>query len=103
MAGLGIALRGIGKAVKRGILAGAGATLTGNVLGVVAASKTKFKSILKNKPKGPAGKKFKSRMDVIKDSNKRAGTVGMLGTAAMVVGGGELLKRKNPRLRKSKP
>jgi hypothetical protein len=63
MAGLGIALRGFGKAlkkfsknkqrvkdVKRGILAGAGATLTGNVLGVVAASKTKKNKSKKSKP-----------------------------------------------------
>ena len=64
MAGLGIALRGIGKAVKRGI------SKIGNM------------------------------------SDKTAGTVTMTGVGAAVVGGGELLKRKkrkNPRLRKSKP
>ena len=65
MAGLGIALRGFGKALKefsknkkrvkdfrRGILAGAGATLAGNVLGVAAASKLK-------KRKNPRLKKSK--------------------------------------------
>ena len=65
MAGLGIALRGFGKALKKfsqnkqrvkdvktGILGGAGATLTGNVLGVVAASKNK-----ENKAKGGKVKK----------------------------------------------
>jgi hypothetical protein len=59
MGGLGVALRGFGKELKkfsknkkrvkdfrRGILAGAGATLTGNVLGVAIASKSK-----KNKSK----------------------------------------------------
>ena len=57
MAGLGIALRGFGKALKKfsknkqrvkdvktGILAGAGATLAGNVLGVAIGSKFKKKS-----------------------------------------------------------
>ena len=56
MAGLGIALRGFGKALKefsknkrrvkdfkKGIAAGAGATLTGNVLGAVLVSKSKKK------------------------------------------------------------
>ena len=39
-------------------------------------------------------------------SDKTAGTITMTGVGAAVVGGGELLKRKkrkNPRLRKSKP
>ena len=57
MSVVGIALRGFGKALKKfsknkqrvkdvktGILAGAGATLTGNVLGVAIASKSKKKS-----------------------------------------------------------
>ena len=64
MAGLGIALRGIGKAVKKGI--------------------SKISNM----------------------SNKTAGTITMTGVGAAVVGGGELLKRKkrkNPRLKKSKP
>jgi len=96
---VGIALRGFGKALSKI----AKKKPKQKSFKLKTDTKTKLKSVLKNKPKGPAGKKFKSRMDVIKDSNKRAGTVGMLGTAAMVVGGGELLKRKNPRLRKSKP
>ena len=64
MAGLGIALRGLGKAVKKGI------SKIGNM------------------------------------SDKTAGTITMTGVGAAVVGGGELLKRKkkkNPRLKKSKP
>ena len=64
MAGLGIALRGLGKAVKKGI--------------------SKINNM----------------------SDKTAGTITMTGVGAAVVGGGELLKRrkrKNPRLRKSKP
>ena len=64
MAGLGIALRGLGKAVKKGI--------------------SKISNM----------------------SDKTAGTITMTGVGAAVVGGGELLKRrkrKNPRLRKSKP
>ena len=68
MAGLGIALRGLGKAVKKGI------------------SKSKF--MARNM------------------SDKSAGTLTMTGVGAAVVGGGELLKRKkkkNPRLKKSKP
>ncbi len=98
---VGIALRGFGKALSKI----AKKKPKQKSFKLKTDTKTKLKSILKNKPKGPAGKKFKSRMDVIKDSNKRAGTVAMLGTAGMVVGGGELLKRKkrNPRLRKSKP
>jgi len=96
---VGIALRGFGKALSKI----AKKKPKQKSFKLKTDTKTKLKSVYKNKPKGPAGKKFKSRMDVIKDSNKRAGTVGMLGTAAMVVGGGELLKRKNPRLRKSKP
>ena len=102
MAGLGIALRGFGKALSKI----AKKKPKQKSLKLKTDTKTKLKSVLKNKPKGPAGKKFKSRMDVIKKSNERAGTIGMLGTAGMVVGGGELLKRKkkkNPRLRKSKP
>ncbi len=87
---VGIALRGFGKALSKI----AKKKPKQKSLKLKTDTKTKLKSVLKNKPKGPAGKKFKSRMDVIKDSNKRAGTVGMLGTAAMVVGGGELLKRK---------
>jgi hypothetical protein len=63
MAGLGIALRGLGKAVKKGI------SKIGNM------------------------------------SDKTAGTITMTSVAGAVVGGGEALKRKkkNPRLRKSKP
>jgi len=68
MAGLGIALRGFGKALKKfsknkqrvkdvqtGILGGAGATLTGNLLGVVAASKNRENK--ENKAKGGKVKK----------------------------------------------
>ena len=87
---VGIALRGFGKALSKI----AKKKPKQKSLKLKTDTKTKFKSILKNKPKGPAGKKFKSRMDVIKDSNKRAGTVGMLGTAGMVVGAVELSKRK---------
>ena len=64
MAGLGIALRGIGKAVKKGI--------------------SKISNM----------------------SDKTTGTITMTGVGAAVVGAGELSKRKkrkNPRLRKSKP
>ena len=70
MAGLGIALRGFGKALKKfsknkqrvkdvktGILTGAGATLTGNVLGVAIASKLK-----KNKSnKTPTGMRMSKK------------------------------------------
>ena len=70
---VGIALRGFGKAlknfsknkqrakdVKTGILAGAGATLTGNVLGVAIASKAKKNKSkpLKKFRKPPGGKKY---------------------------------------------
>ena len=70
MAGLGIALRGFGKALKKfsknkqrikdvktGILAGAGATLTGNVLGVAIASKSKKNKSKSQKKFGPPGGK----------------------------------------------
>ena len=93
MAGLGIALRGLGLLAK-----GAGKVLKRKPkqksLKLKTDTKTKLKSALKNKPKGPAGKKYKSRMDYIKKSNERAGNIGVLGTAGMVVGGGEALKRK---------
>ncbi len=69
MSVVGIALRGFGKALKKfsknkqrvkdvktGILAGAGATLTGNVLGVAIAKKKKSKPQKKFGP--PGGKKY---------------------------------------------
>ena len=102
MAGLGIALRGLGLLAKTAGKKVLRRKPKQKSLKLETDTKTKFKSILKNKPKGPAGKKFKSRMDVIKDSNKRAGTVGMLGTAGMVVGAVELSKR-NKKSKKSKP
>ena len=72
MAGVGIALRGFGKALKKfsknkqrvkdvktGILAGAGATLAGNVLGVAIASKSKKKKSKPQKIYGlPGDKKY---------------------------------------------
>ena len=70
MSVVGIALRGFGKALKKfsknkqrvkdvktGILAGAGATLTGNVLGVAIASKLKKNKSKPQKKFGPPGNK----------------------------------------------
>ena len=70
MSVVGVALRGFGKALKKfsknkqrvkdvktGILAGAGATLTGNVLGVAIASKLKKNKSKPQKKFGPPGGK----------------------------------------------
>ena len=72
MAGLGIALRGLGAVAKKGaskILKGKPKQTS---LKLKTDTKTTLKSVLKNKPEGPAGKKYKSRIDYIKNTNKKA-------------------------------
>ena len=71
MAGLGVALKGFGMLAR-----GVGKVLKKKPkqtsLKLKTDTKTTLKSALLNKPKGPAGKKYKSRIDYMKDTNKKA-------------------------------
>jgi hypothetical protein len=79
MAGLGIALRGLGMLARTAGKPGMLTRTAGKVLKkkpkqtslkLKTDTKTTLKSVLKNKPEGPAGKKYKSRIDYIKNTNE---------------------------------